>query len=106
MLLGQHHGGIEADDREATCDVDDRPDDLLADRRIQKIQLRGVVPREARAVVAVVDEALTAGLSIEALEHDGGVAVVPVVILQDDPDPRVRREIRTRIGVRRIRWLG
>ena len=93
MLLGEDHRGVEPDDREPPRDREDRLDDLLADVRVQEVELRGVVPREARPVVAVVDVALVARPSVEALEHDGGVAVVPVVVLEDDPDPRVGREV-------------
>ena len=32
VLLGQHHRGVEADDREPPRDVEDRLDHLLADR--------------------------------------------------------------------------
>ena len=98
VLLGEDHRGIEADDREAPGDVEDGPDDLLADGGVQEVELGGVVPREARAVVAVVDVALVARLAIEPLEHDRGVAVVPVVVLEDDPDPRVRRQVGARVA--------
>ena len=85
VSLGEHHRRVEADHRETPRDVDDRADDLLADLRVQEVELRGVVPREARAVVAVVDEAFLAGRPVEPLEHDRGIAVVPVVVLDDDP---------------------
>ena len=62
----------------------------LADGRGQEVELGGVVPREAGPVVAVVDVALVAGLAVEPLEHDRGIAVVPVVVLEDDPDARRR----------------
>ena len=88
VLLGEHHRGVEADDREPPRDVEDRLDDLLADVGIEEVELGRVVPREARAVVAVIDVALVAAPAVEALEHDRGVAVVPVVILEDDPDAR------------------
>ena len=91
VLLGEDHRRVEADDRELAGDVEDRLDDLLADRGVEEVQLGGVVPREARAVVAVIDVALVAGLPVEALEDDRRVGVVPVVVLEDDPDPRVAR---------------
>ena len=61
---------------------------------VEEVELRGVVPREARAVVAVVDVANVAGPAVDALEDDRRVAVVPVVVLEDDPDPRVGRQVR------------
>ena len=91
VLLGEDHRRVEADDRELAGDGEDRLDDLLADGGVEEVQLGGVVPREARAVVAVVDVALVAGLPVEALEDDRRVGVVPVVVLEDDPDPRIRR---------------
>jgi hypothetical protein len=56
VALGEDHRGVEADDREAPGDVEDGADDLLADSRVEEVELRRVVPREAGAVVAVVDE--------------------------------------------------
>ena len=102
VLLGEDHRGIEADDREAPRDVEDDPDDLLADGRIEEVELRRVVPREARPVVAVIDVALVAGLAVEPLEDDRRVAVVPVVVLEDDPDPRVRRQVGAGVRVGRV----
>ena len=106
VLLGEHHRGVEPDDREAPGDVEDRLDDLLADDRIQEVELRGVVPREARPVVAVVDVAVLAAPAVEALERDGRVRVVPVVVLEDDPDALVRRQVRPGVGVGRVGRLG
>src|SRR3954451_11553635 len=83
--LRQHHRGVEPDDREPLRDGDDGPDDLFADLRLEEVELRRVVPREARPVVAVVDEPLCAARPVEALEDDRGIAVVPVVVLEDDP---------------------
>ena len=57
----------------------------------EEVELGRVVPREARAVVAVVDVSLVAGLAVEALEDDRRVAVVPVVVLEHDPDARIGR---------------
>jgi hypothetical protein len=60
VALGQHHRGVEADDREASRDVEDRPDDLFAHLGLEEVELRRVVPGEARPVVAVVDVLLCA----------------------------------------------
>ena len=57
------------------------------------VQLRRVVPRHARAVVAVVDVAGLAGPVVGALEDDRRVGGVPVVILDLDRDPIVVAEI-------------
>ena len=55
MALGEDHGRVEADDGEEARDVEDGLDDLLADIGAEVVELRGVVPGEAGAVVAVVD---------------------------------------------------
>ena len=102
VLLGEDHRRVEADDREVPGHVEDRPDDLFANRGVDEVELRGVVPREARAVVAVVDEARRTGPAVDALEHDRGVAVVPVVILEDDRHPLVGRQVRSGERVDRV----
>jgi hypothetical protein len=89
VFLGQDHRGIETDDRETSGDVEDRPDHLLSDRWVEEVELCRVVPGKARPIVPVIDVADVAGLAIEALEHDRSVGVVPVVVLQHDPDPIV-----------------
>jgi hypothetical protein len=106
VLLGEHHGRVEADDRRAPGDVDDRADDLLAHLGLEEVELGGVVPRKRRAIVAVVDVARVAGPAVEALEDDRGVAVVPVVVLEEDPDALIGREVRAVERVARVRCLG
>ena len=101
VLAGEDHRGVESDDREPSCHVEDRPDDLLADLGLEEIELCRVVPREARAVVAVVDVAGVAAPAVRPLEHDGGVAVVPVVVLEHDRDTLVVRQVRPIERVRR-----
>ena len=105
VLLGEDHGRVEADDREAPGDGEDRLDDLFADGGVEEVQLRGVVPGKARPVVAVIDVAGVPGPAVEPLEHDRGVAVVPVVILEDDADALVRRQVGPVEGVGGIRRL-
>ena len=89
MPLREDHRGVEADHREAPGDLEDRLDDGLADVGLEVVELGGVVPREARPVVAVVDVAPLARRPVAPLEHDGGVGVVPVVVLEADLDPIV-----------------
>ncbi len=57
VASGQGHGRVEADDGELAGHVEDRPDDGLAHLRLEVVELGGVVPGHARAVVAVVDVA-------------------------------------------------
>ena len=101
VALGEDHRGVEADDRELPGDVEDGLDHGLPNVGPDEVELGRVVPGEARAVVAVVDVALVAGPAIRPLEDDRGVGVVPVVILEDDGHPLVRREVRSAEGVGR-----
>ena len=68
MAPREDHGGVEADDREAPGDLEDLPDDRLADLGLQVVELGRVVPGEARAVVAVVEVARLAARPVDALE--------------------------------------
>ena len=106
VLLGKDHRGVEADDRELPRDVEDRLDDCLADVGPEVVELGRVVPREARPVVAVVDETVLVGPAIEPPEDDRGVRRVVVVVIEKDADALVRRQVRATEGVRRIRRFG
>ena len=55
--LGEGHGGVKADDRKQARHMQDGLNDLLADGGVQVVELRGVVPGKAGAVVAVIDVA-------------------------------------------------
>ena len=101
--LRQHHRRVEADDGEAPGDCEDRLDHLFPDRRLAEIQLGGVVPGEARAVVAVVDIAPLARPPVAPLEADRGVGVVPVVILEADLHAVVLGEV---LAAERVRGIG
>ena len=94
VALRERHRRVEADDREHARDVEDGFDDRVADLGLRVIELRGVVPRHAGAVVAVVDEAVLTGLAVVAAEHDGGVGLVPVALLDEHADARILGEIR------------
>ena len=89
MALREDHRRIEADDREAPCDLEDLPDDGLADVRAEVVELSGVVPGEARAVVAVIDVARLAGRPVGAPERHRGVGRIPVVVLDLEDDAPV-----------------
>jgi hypothetical protein len=70
VLLGQRHRGVEADHRRETRDVEDLLDDGFAHFGIQVVQLRGVIPRIAGAIVAVIDKARVAAPAIAAAKDD------------------------------------
>jgi hypothetical protein len=57
VALGERHGGVEADDREEARDVEDGLNDMLTDRGVEVVELGGVVPGKAGAIVAVLDVA-------------------------------------------------
>ena len=76
VFFRQRHGGVKADDRELAGDVQDRLDDRLAHLGLQVVELGGIVPRHAGAVVAVVDEPLAAGPFIDPFEDHSGVGCV------------------------------
>ena len=71
--------------------VKDGLNHLLANSRIQIVELRGVVPREAGAVVAVVDVAGVAGPLVATLKDHGCVSLFKVVIFNFDFDAAVVR---------------
>ncbi len=102
VSLGQGHGGVEADDREQARDVEDGLNDLLADGWIEVVELGGVVPGEAGAVVAVIDVAGFAGGLVAAAEDDGGVGLGVVVILDFDFDAAVGGEVGAFEAVGRV----
>ena len=65
-------------------DVEDGLDDLFAYRGIEVVELRGVIPGEAGAVVAVIDVAGFAGGLVAAAEDDGRVGLGEVVVFDFD----------------------
>jgi hypothetical protein len=105
MPLGQRHRCIEADHREQPRYIKDGLDHLFANGRIQIVELRGIVPREAGAVVAVIDVARLVGPLVTALEDDGSVSLLKLMILNFDFDAAVMREIRTIKAVCRVRLI-
>ena len=103
MLLRERHRRVEADDREAPGDRQDGLDDRFADVGTQVVELRGVVPRHAGPVIAVVDVADLAGLAVLALEDHRRVGGVPVVVLDVDADVRIVGQVR---AVEAVRGVG
>ncbi len=75
MPLGECHGGVEADDRKQPRYIENGLNHLLANSGIQIIELRGIVPREAGAVVAVIDVTRVSGPLVSALEDHGCISL-------------------------------
>ncbi|MEY4070828.1 MAG: hypothetical protein RL721_1442 [Candidatus Eisenbacteria bacterium] len=105
VALRERHGGVEADDGEAPRDREDGLHDRFARGRVEVVELRGVVPRDAGAVVAVVDVARVAGVTVHASEHDGRVAAIPVVVLDAHRDALVVGQLGAVERVRRVRTV-
>ncbi len=75
----------------------------LAQLGIEVVELSSVVPGHARAVVAVVDILLAAGVAIHALKDHRRIAVIVVVVFQKHADAVIPRQIGTIEGVGGIR---
>ena len=104
--LGESHGGVKADHRKQTRDVQDGLNDLLAHGGIQVVELGGIVPGKAGAIVAVIDVAGLATLAVAALEDHGGIGLLVVVAFDLDLDARVGRKVGTIEvvgGIRQVR---
>src|SRR3954471_5865732 len=93
VLLGERHGGIKADDRRQARYIQDLLNHGFADFRIQIIELGGVIPGIAGAIVAVINKPRVSTPAIASTEHNRGVGFVVVVILNFDFDASVGREI-------------
>ncbi len=104
--FGKGHGGIEADNREATCNFENGLNNSLPRFRVKKIQLCRIVPGHAGAVVAVIDVAHLTGMSVHPFENYGGVAVIPVAVFYVKTDTSVFGKIGTVKTVSRVGWLG
>src|SRR3954463_6981489 len=105
VALGQRHRGIETDDGEQPRYIKDGLNHLLANGRIEVVELSGVVPWKASAVVAVIDIAGFAGPFVASAERDSGIGLFEIVIFNLDFDALVMRKIGTVKTVRRIRRL-
>ena len=57
VAFGQHHRGVEADDGKQARNVQDGLNHMLTHLGLGVVELRGIVPCERGAVVAVVDVA-------------------------------------------------
>jgi hypothetical protein len=102
MPLGQRHGRVEANHRKQPRDVENGLNHLLAHRGIQVVELRGVVPRKAGAVVAVIDEARFSAGAVAAAKDHGRIGLLVVVVFDLDLHARIAGEIGAFKAVRRI----
>src|SRR5260370_38248429 len=106
MPLCQRHRRIETNDRKQPRYIKDGLYDLLAHCGIQIVELRCVVPGKAGAIVAVIDVAGVAGVSIVATEDYCSVGLLKVVIFNFDFDSAIMRKIGAIKTVGRIGGLA
>ena len=99
----QRHRRVEADNRKQPGHLQNGLDHLLPHRRAQVVQLRGVVPREARAVVAVVDVVHMPAPVVAPAKDHGRVRLLVVVVLDLDLHASIVRQIGPLEPVGRIR---
>ena len=66
----KNHSGIKSNYRKIAGNVQNILHDSLSRLRIQKVNLRRIVPRHSRAVVSVIDVARVAVSEVHPLEHN------------------------------------
>ena len=103
MAFREHHGRVKSDDWEAPCNIQNDLDHMLTDIGLRVIELRGVVPRERRSIVAVIHESGSAVTIMTQAKHNGGIRLVVVMIFNLDFDATIRGKIRPLETVRR-KW--
>ena len=97
--FSQHHGCVETDNGEHSCNMQNLLNNSLADLCTEKVQLRSIVPRHDSAVIAMVDVSCIASQVINPLEGNRCVGTVPVTIFKIDAVAGVTAEVRPVIGV-------
>ena len=102
MFFCQCHRRIKADNRKIAGYVQDGLNDGFTYLRLGIIKLRGVVPREGCAIVAVVNVACIVGMTIIAFEDNRCILMIIVMIFKDDFYARIVVEVFRVEGVRRI----
>ncbi len=105
MPLRQHHRRVKPNDRKQSRHVQDGLDHLLAYERLRVIDLRRIVPRKRRPIVAVIHVPRRAVRMMPQPKHHRRIRLIVVVVLDLDLHPRVRRQIRPIEAVRRKRAL-
>ena len=90
VFFSQGHGGVKADDREPPRHFQDGLNDRFAHLGIQIVELGGVIPGHAGAVVAVVDVARAAVAVVVILEYHGCVGAAVIMVFNHHAHPAVR----------------
>ena len=91
MFFRQRHRRVKTNHGRLARDIQNRLNHLLAHFCHQIIQLRGVVPRKTRTVVAVINKTRLARWMVVTFEHDSCVGLVKVVVFNLNRHARVTR---------------
>src|SRR5512133_480516 len=95
MFTCQSHGGIKANDREFTGNIQNGLNYGFPDFWIQVIQLGSIIPGHAGAVIAMINEAGIPITSIHTTENYSRISAVVVMVVNFDLHPRISRQIRS-----------
>ena len=93
VLLCQHHRRIKSNNREIPSNVQNFPNNLLAGFRIEKVNLSGVVPRQPRTIVPVINVSGIAGMVINPFKHHCAIRFGIVMIFQVNPDTGITGKV-------------
>ena len=73
MFFCQHHRRIKADNREISRNMQNLPDNLFTSFGVEKVNLRGIVPRQPRPVVTVINVSSIAAMMVDPFKHHRAV---------------------------------
>src|ERR1700682_1159685 len=80
MAFGQHHRGVEADDRKLPRNMQNGLDDVLSALMFGVVELRGLRPREGCSIVPVIHVARSSVAVMAETEDYSRVGLVVVMI--------------------------
>src|ERR1700761_1591461 len=86
--------------------MQDGLDHLFPGSRVQVIELGGVIPGKAGAVIAVIDVAGVTCPLVTAPEDHGGVVLLVIMIVDLDLYPPVTRKVRSLKTIGGLRAIG
>ena len=103
--LGKRHRRVKTDNRKITRHMKNHLNDRFFCLRIQKINLRRIVPRQTGSVVSVVNVTVLVFVFIVAAEHNGAVFFAVIFIFDLNRNVRIAAQIGSVKVVLRIRIL-
>src|SRR5687768_9302444 len=84
MFLGESHRSVKADNREIARHMQNGLNDGFAYLRLRIIQLRGVIPWEGGAIVAMIDITDVTTEMVPALKHNSRIGFVVIMVFKID----------------------